>query len=167
MSLPLTLWFSLGVNLIILIVVQTNSDVIGENVLGVWLGVTEIHNLSEPVKLKFKNTNQVRRFLTEVYHNIKWTVRTKHTAHFYFSNFTCVFADWKWSLCLLASWWKDGRSVFSVIILIWIWFYIDMLWCIRVSLFQVTGVAKAVALAYRMMNLCAVVIISAFLPCSL
>ncbi|XP_056624814.1 adhesion G protein-coupled receptor G3 [Triplophysa dalaica] len=35
------------------------SDVIGENVLGVWLGVTEVHNLSEPVQLKFKNTNQI------------------------------------------------------------------------------------------------------------
>nr|XP_055070142.1 adhesion G protein-coupled receptor G3 [Misgurnus anguillicaudatus] len=39
----------------------TNSSpevIYGENVLGVWLGVNEIRNLSEPVQLRFNNSNQ-------------------------------------------------------------------------------------------------------------
>ncbi|KAI7814369.1 putative G-protein coupled receptor 97 [Triplophysa rosa] len=44
------------------------SDVIGENVLGVWLGTTEVRNLSEPVQLKFKNTNQTENGVCVYWH---------------------------------------------------------------------------------------------------
>lgn len=52
---------------------ETDPVLHGRNVLGVWLGENEVHNLSQPVQLRFMNSNEVRCFNITPWCNCKNT----------------------------------------------------------------------------------------------
>jgi len=59
---------------------KTDPVLHGRNVLGIWLGKNEVHNLSQPVQLRFRNSSEVRCSVS--HHNATLKIQLGHVVSY-------------------------------------------------------------------------------------